>query len=215
MREIIDRVATVVREEIGSDGTGHDWHHVDQVRKMALRIAQAEGGDVEIIELAALVHDIGDRKFHGSEESGDRKVRSLLRLCSVPECRIARVADIARRVSFKGAKVTDDMPTLEGKIVQDADCIFAIGAIGCARVFAYGGSRGRPLYDPTEEPVFADSADAYFESKRRSSLHHFPEKLFLLYDRLHTPTARAIAESRHQFLLRFYEQFLAEWEGRV
>jgi len=207
MRETIEKVEGAVKKLLAGEATGHDWHHIRQVRDIALRIAEKEGGDRVLIELAALVHDVGDHKFHDSEEAGDRATKELLEECGVPAGMATKAADVARRVSFKGAGVADDMPTLEGKIVQDADRLYALGAIGVARVFAYGGKKDRPLYDPNEHILHATEPDAYY-GKGTSSIGHFYEKLLHLKDRIHTNTAREIAEKRD------LARFLAEWDAK-
>ena len=138
MQDILLRVEGKVKELLAGEATGHDWYHVKQVRDMSLRIAKVEGGDTELIELAALAHDVGDRKFFGSEAEGEAVTRKVLSECGVDSEMLEKVMDIVNRVSFKGAGVLDDMPTLEGKIVQDADRLYALGAIGIARTFAYG-----------------------------------------------------------------------------
>lgn len=203
-------LARRVQEDFAADPGGHDWWHVWRVWQTARRLALAEGADVYVVELAALGHDVEDWKLerpHGT-------LRGWLEEIGVGEGVIEAVEDICRRVSFKGASVPDEMPTLEGRVVQDADRLDSIGAIAIARTFAYGGAKGRLLYDPEEEPVLHGSFEHY-KSSSSSSLMHFYEKLFLLKDRLHTASARALAEERHAFMERYVEQFLAEWEGRA
>jgi uncharacterized protein len=202
-----------VQEHYKGEATGHDWHHIRRVRDMALRIAAIEGGDVMLIEIAALVHDIGDHKFHPTPEIADQALRYFLLKHGVSGPLFEQSIDIAQRVSFKGVGVPDDMPTLEGKIVQDADRLDAIGAIAIARVFTYGGAHGRPIHDP-DIPVRVPSTAEEYLSSRTPSFHHFFEKLFHLKDRIHTPTARKIAEARHEYMVNFTRQFQAEWEGK-
>lgn len=210
---VIRRVEEAVRLEMERADKAHDWHHIDRVRTMALRIADEEGGDPELIELAALVHDVGDRKMHESEAEGLIALTALLSRCSVPQDLAARVIDIAQRVSFKGAGVPDDMTTLEGKIVQDADRLDALGAIGIARTFVYGGSKGRPMYDPENAATIHTDAESYFGDKTSSTLHHFYEKLLHLQDRMHTRSGRRIAAQRHDYMEQFLKRFLLEWDG--
>ena len=202
-----------VKELMSGEATGHDWYHVDQVRKMALRIAETEGGDKEIIELAALAHDVGDRKFHSSEEEGERKTRDLLNECGFSTDVSEKVMDIIHKLSFKGAGVVDEMPTVEGRIVQDADRLYALGAIGIARTFAYGGAKGRPIYDPEIPAERHASKEAYYGSVS-PTINHFYEKLLLLKGRINTATAKEIAERRHAYMEGFLEQFYAEWDAR-
>lgn len=213
MREIIDVVASEVKKLLEKEATGHDWHHMRQVRDTALLIAESEGGDKDIIELAALVHDVGDRKFNESEQAGHHATLDLLARCGVPSEVAQTVADIARRVSFKGANVPDDMPTLEGKIVQDADRLYALGAIGLARTFAYGGKKGKPIYDPDIPPMLADNAEDYY-GKDSTTINHFYEKLLLLKDRMHTKKGREMAEKRTKILEDFLAEFMREWEAK-
>ncbi len=214
MRDVIERVEVRVKELFSGDATGHDWWHVKQVRDMALRIAQAEGGDVELVELAALSHDMGDRKFFESEDAGREMTRKTLAECGVPADLLEKVLDIAQRVSFKGAASVDDMPTLEGKIVQDADRLYALGAIGIARAFAYGGAKNRPMYDPETDAVLTKSGEEYYTKPSSSTIHHFYEKLLLLKDRMHTDTAKKIAEGRHEFMETFLKRFMDEWDAK-
>jgi len=165
------------------------------------------------VQLAALLHDIADWKFHaGDEEAGPRAARAWLEQCGVEPAVITRVGDIIRRVSFQGAGVPDQLDTLEGQLVQDADRLDALGAIGIARAFAYGGYRGRALYDPAAQPKPHTSFEEY-RASQSSTLQHFYEKLLLLKDRLNTAAARELAEPRHAFMLTFLDQFMAEWEG--
>ncbi|WP_456448463.1 HD domain-containing protein [Oceanithermus sp.] len=197
-----------VESAFSGDESGHDWWHVWRVWRLARRIAAAEGADPLLVELAALGHDVEDHKLGRTEGT----LAAWLTEAGVDEATAARVVEITQRVSFKGAGVPDAMPTLEGRVVQDADRLDAIGAIGIARAFAYGGARGRLLYDPAETPELHARFEDY-KKTNSSSLMHFYEKLFLLKERLHTPTARAIAEERHAFMERFVQRFLAEWEG--
>lgn len=178
---------------------------------LARAIGAAEGAQLEIVELGALVHDIADWKFHDGDDSvGPREARKLLAEEGADESLIEQVVDIVCTISFKGAGVPTPMRSLEGKCVQDADRLDAIGAIGIARCFAYGGHAGRLMYDPDEPPVMHASAEQYKASKGHS-LNHFYEKLFLLKDRMNTATGKAMAQERHQFMEQFVRQFLAEW----
>jgi uncharacterized protein len=213
MQKAAFQLTEKVKEILSGEATGHDWHHIRQVRDMALRIAKVEGGDREIIELAALAHDIGDRKLRESEEEGIKFTREVLLACGVHEPILGKIMDIIVRVSFKGAGVADDMPTLEGKIVQDADRLYALGAIGIARTFAYGGKMGRPIYDPNEKIVHATNAEQYY-AKPTSTVGHFEEKLLHLAGRMHTKTAKSIAERRDAYLRNFLSQFMSEWEAK-
>jgi uncharacterized protein len=213
MNELIQIVAAHIRQQFEGEGSGHDWHHINRVWKLARRIGQAEGANLEIVELGALLHDIADWKFTGGDEAvGPLEAEKLLKRLGVEPGTILQVVDIVKTISFKGAGVQTPMRTLDGKCVQDADRLDAIGAIGIARCFAYGGHAGRTLYEPDAVPVLHASADAYKASKA-ASLNHFYEKLLLLKDRMNTATGKAIAEERHLFMVAFEQQFLAEWRG--
>lgn len=206
VEQIIQALAERVQRESIAEGS-HDWWHVWRVWQLARRIGRAEGADLEVVELAALCHDLEDWKYEHTP-----KIKPILNELGVPSQTTSQVLGICQSISFKGAGVADEMPTLEGQVVQDADRLDAIGAIGIARCFAFGGARSRSLYDPTDSPELHASFAAY-QSKSGSSLNHFYEKLFLLKDRMHTPTARAMAEARHHYMEGFVQQFLTEWEG--
>ncbi len=212
---VIERTRAFVRARCEGETTGHDWHHVDRVRRTALVIGREEEADLYVVELAALLHDVADWKFHdGDEEIGPHTAASWLRSLGVEEETVAHVRDIVRDISFKGAGVPTPMRTREGDVVQDADRLDGIGAIGIARAFAYGGSRGLPLHDPEMKPLLAASVEAY-KAHRGSTINHFPEKLLLLAGRMNTDAGRRIARERHAFMQRFLEQFHAEWEGKA
>lgn len=212
---IIAQTEAHVRTTLSDDGTGHDWWHVQRVRRNALRIAEQEDVDRFVVELAALLHDIADWKFHGGdEEAGPRAARAWLERLELPEPTIAHICAIVAGVSFKGAGVPTPMASREGMVVQDADRLDALGAIGIARAFAYGGSRGRTLHDP-DAPPRPHASFAQYRSNTGPTINHFYEKLLLLQERMHTPTARHIAAARHAFMEQFLQQFLAEWEGRA
>jgi uncharacterized protein len=211
--EVLRRTADHARAVLSGDGTGHDWHHVDRVRRVALRLADAERADPYVVELAALLHDIADWKFHGGDETaGPRAAREWLASLEVDAATIDHVAAIVAGLSFKGAGVATEMPTIEGRVVQDADRLDAIGAIGVARTFAYGGHRGQPLYDPEIAPTLHADFAAY-KKTGGTSLNHFHEKLLLLKDRMQTESGRRWAEARHEYIAAFVERFLAEWES--
>ena len=210
---LAQRVAAYIRAKFAGESSGHDWQHIDRVRRLALRIAAAEGADAQVAEVAALVHDIADWKFHGGdEEVGPREAQRLLVREGADAQLVGQVVDIVRTISYKGAGVATPMRTLEGRCVQDADRLDAIGAIGIARCFAYGGHAGRPLYDPDVPPVLHASAHDYKAAKSHS-LNHFHEKLLLLRERMHTPTGRALAERRHRYMEDFVARFLREWDA--
>lgn len=209
--DLVERVADHIRARFLSESSGHDWHHIHRVWTLARQIAVQEGANREIVELGALVHDIADWKFHDGDESvGPREAERLLIREGVSADAIGPVVEIVATISYKGAGVNTQMRTLEGQCVQDADRLDAIGAIGIARCFAYGGHAGRLIHDPDVPPVLHGTAEAYKEAKG-TSLNHFYEKLFLLKGRMNTPSGRALAEMRHQFMEDFVRKFLVEW----
>lgn len=211
--DVLARTEAFVREKMEGEGSGHDWWHVHRVRRLALRLAREEGADPYVTELAALLHDVADHKFHGGDETvGPRVARGWLSGLGVDPAVTEHVADIIARLSFKGAGVATPMETAEGRVVQDADRLEALGAIGIARTFAYGGSRGRALYEPDAPPEMHASFDAY-KASRGHTINHFHEKLFLLRERMNTASARRIAEARHRYMEAFVARFMAEWEG--
>ena len=201
-----------VRALFAGDASGHDWFHTQRVMRMAARLAREEGADQEICELAALLHDADDYKLTGGAPGATDNAERLLRDFGYPLDMREKICAIIRSVSFKGTD-TAVPETLEGKVVQDADRLDAIGAIGIARAFAFGGSRGRVMYDPDEPPSLGMSGEEYARSKG-TSVNHFYEKLLLLRDMMNTPSARAVAQERHRVMQAFLEEFLAEWDGR-
>ncbi|RYM32970.1 HD domain-containing protein [Brumimicrobium glaciale] len=213
MKEVIQAVEQQVKKLFENEGTGHDWFHIDRVRNIALKIQEKEGGNREVIELAALLHDISDHKFNGGDfEKGAEVASQILDHLNVNiETKLA-VALIVKYVSFKGSGEKDTMDSLEGKIVQDADRIDAIGAIGVARTFAYGGSIGQPIYDPAIPPKIKQSKESYIK-ERTHTVNHFYEKLLILKDRMHTHSGKVIAEKRTLFMEEFLDQFYEEWGG--
>lgn len=212
--DLIARTADFVREKFLHEGSGHDWEHIRRVWHVARALAHhTPQADRLRTELGALLHDIADWKFHGGdEEAGPRAARAWLENQHAEESVIQAVETIIREVSFKGKGVPTPMSTLEGELVQDADRLDAIGAIGVARAFAYGGHKGRPLHDPSVPPVEHDTFASYKQNVA-PTINHFYEKLLHLRERLHTPAARRVAEQRHAFLETFLTQFLREWEG--
>ncbi len=209
---LIDRTVDYVRQKMSGDSSGHDWWHIDRVWRTARMLADAEGADREVVELAALLHDLADWKFAGGDESaGPRAARDWLSSLQVAESTIEHVSDIIATLSFKGAGVQTPMRTLEGQCVQDADRLDAIGAVGIARCFAFGGAKGRLMHDPEVSPEMHEYFAAY-KKNSGPSINHFYEKLLLLKDRINTATARRLAEQRHVFMEQFLQQFFAEWE---
>ena len=210
---IIEHTADHVRAALSGDGTGHDWWHVYRVWKMARRIGQSENADLLVVELAALLHDIADWKAHGGDSTiGPKMAMAWLKSLDLDSNTVEHVCQIIAGISFKGARVEQPTLSLEGRVVQDADRLDAIGAIGIARAFAYGGSKGRVIYDPTCQPTVHRTADSYLNNNG-TTINHFYEKLLLLKDRMNTPAGKAIAERRHQFMEDYLRRFYEEWEG--
>lgn len=210
-QDAIAKTATFVKTRMQGEGSGHDWWHVYRVWQNARKISQGEWADLYIIELAALLHDIADHKFNdGDLKAGSRLANQWLNNLNLQQKDVKHICDIIETISYKGAQVETPMKTIEGKIVQDADRLDAIGAIGIARCFAYGGYKQRELYNPDIKPEMHDD----FENYRNSigpSLNHFYEKLLLLKDRMNTATAKKMAEERHTYMEAYLEKFLNEW----
>lgn len=213
--EVIEKIAEEVKARLGGEGSGHDWWHVSRVWKMAKRIGEKEKTDLFRVELGALLHDIADWKFHdGDDTVGPKMAREMLEKYKVPQETIDAVCQIIKEVSFKGAQVKTEPSTLEGKVVQDADRLDALGAIGIARAFAYGGHKNRIMYDPNIAPVMHATKEEYSKSQN-PTINHFYEKLLLLKGLMNTETAKEIAESRHEFMEGYLRRFFKEWEGEM
>lgn len=210
---ILHATEKYVRELSMGESTGHDWWHIHRVRNLALKLSQEENADDFVVELASLLHDVADHKFHdGNEDIGPKTAQEFLTSLAVDDEVIEHVVDIIRGISYKGAGVDTPMKTIEGKVVQDADRLDAMGAIGIARAFAYGGYKGREIYNPEIKPELHQTFKHYKKSTG-PSINHFYEKLFLLKDRMNTATASKIAIKRHQVMRVFVEQFMEEWKG--
>ncbi len=208
---IIERTKSYVRETLEGEGTGHDWWHIQRVLNNAVLIGEKEGADMLVVQLGALLHDIADFKFHGGDETvGPRVAKEWLEQLHVTPSIIERVVHIVKDISFKGANVATPMQTLEGKVVQDADRLDALGAIGIARTFAYGGYRGNELHNPEQAPVMHDTFEAY-KNSNGTTINHFYEKLLLLKELMNTSTGKALAEERHRYMEEFLTQFYREW----
>lgn len=213
--EILKNAEAFAKEVLGKEGTGHDFWHVYRVLSSARKIQEAEGGDLFIIELAVFLHDVGDWKVIGKDEDDYGIAENFLREQEVLEEDIKQVMFIIKNMSFsKTFEGKKKDVSLEFRIVQDADRLDALGAIGVARAFAYGGKKGQLLYNPEVSAQDFSSVEEY-RSGTGSTLHHFEEKLFLLKDLMNTKTARAIAEKRELFVKEYVAQFLAEWEGEL
>ncbi|RNA69426.1 HD domain-containing protein [Alteribacter keqinensis] len=208
MTEMIKKAEAWARSFFDTDSTGHDWFHTDRVRKMALTIAGEEGADLYVTEMTALLHDIADDKFYSSEKEGERVVRRWLHEQKVQQKEII-LSNIAS-VSFSSGETPE---TLEGKIVQDADRLEAIGAIGIARCFMYAGAAGDPMYDP-DIKVRSEMSKKEYRTGKSTAVNHFYEKLLKLSCKMNTNTGRNLAKERHRFLESFLGEFFDEWDGR-
>lgn len=210
---IVDATIIYVKQQLEGAEAGHDWFHIERVYRNALHIADQEHCNREVVQLAALLHDIADSKFHGGDESiGPKTARTFLESQHAEEATIDHVVKIIENISFKGGKTERTFSSLELDIVQDADRLDAIGAIGIARTFNYGGYKNRPMYDPAIAPNMHMTKEEY-KASNAPTINHFYEKLLLLKDRMNTPTGRKLAEERHRFMEVFLAQFYAEWEG--
>ncbi len=213
--ELIANTIKFVKKSLQNAEGGHDWFHIQRVWANAKHIAEGEEADILIVELGALLHDIADSKFHNGDESvGPLVASDFLKSQDVDPKIIDHVIKIIENVSFKGGNVTRDFSSIELDIVQDADRLDAIGAIGIARTFNYGGFKNRALYDPEIEPNLNMTKEEYKASKA-PTINHFYEKLLLLKDRMNTETGRRIAADRHAFMVEYLNQFYAEWNGEA
>ncbi len=208
---ILAQARAYVREQLQSDASGHDWWHIERVVALAGRIAGDVGADPYVCELAALLHDVADYKIAGDDAVGLARVSDWLEAHQVEVGVAAEVREIIGDMSYAGGN-RPPMRSQAGRVVQDADRLDAIGAIGIARAFAFGGSRGRSLYDPEQAPTTYSSKEAY-RSSTSSTINHFHEKLLLLKDQMNTSLGRQLASARHRYLEDFLEEFMAEWRG--
>jgi len=211
--EITLQTIAFVKEQLQGAEGGHDWFHIERVYKNAMLIAADEQCDSTTVQLAALLHDIADSKFHGGDETiGPKTARTFLETIAVPFETIDHVIKIIENISFKGGKVARNFSSIELDIVQDADRIDAIGAIGIARAFNYGGFKNRALYDPNIAPNTTMTKEEY-KTNNAPTINHFYEKLLLLKDKMNTFSGKKIAQERHHYMEGFLAQFYAEWEG--
>ncbi len=211
MKEVILQIETELKNRFKDEPTGHDWEHIRRVRDMAMHIQSLEGGDPFVIELGALLHDISDHKFNGGIlNAGGEKAREWLEQLKVDEKIVLQVSALVDQVSFKGAGVKTGKLNLETQIVQDADRLDALGAVGIARAFAFGGNRNQLIHSDSIKIVEHDSFESYVNAKT-TSINHFYEKLLLLKNRINTKTAKKIAEDRHLFMEQFLQKFLTDW----
>jgi len=217
-QKLIKSTVNFVKKTLEGAEGGHDWFHIERVHKNALLIAQGENVDLFIVALGALLHDIADAKFYDGDESiGPKKATDFLKSEGVNEKVILHIENIIRYVSFKSSLDTDKMDKFDSpelQVIQDADRLDAIGAIGIARTFNYGGFKNRTLYDPDIEPLVDQDKETY-KSSKAPTINHFYEKLLLLKDKMNTETARKIAQNRHEFMLQYLDQFYNEWNGKA
>ena len=217
-KEVIKSTIDFVKNTLEGAEGGHDWFHIERVYKNAKLIAQGEEVDLFIVELGSLLHDIADAKFHEGDESiGPKKAADFLRSMDINETIILHIENIIRYVSFKSSLDADKKEAFnsnELRVIQDADRLDAIGAIGIARTFNYGGFKNRALYDPAIAPLIDQDKETYKNSKA-PTINHFYEKLLLLKDKMNTESARKIAEKRHLFMEQYLDQFYDEWNGKA
>jgi uncharacterized protein len=211
-RQIIIDVAGILKQRYAGDATGHDWLHLERVWDMAKKLAEGQPVDGFVVEMAALLHDVDDFKFKKPGEGQMAQIKAIVERYEIDESAKNLIYEIASHVSFKGGGVPDNQPTLEGQIVQDADRLDALGAIGISRTFVYNGAKGAPVYDPAMKPD-PHKTEAEYVNLKSTAINHFYEKLLLLKDRLHTAKARQIAEKRHKFMQDFLDEFWAETKG--
>ena len=211
--DLINKTILFVKEKLQNAEGGHDWFHVERVYKNALLIAQEENCDLTVVKLGALLHDIADSKFYdGDETIGPKVAKAFLESEKVEEATISHVLNIIENISFKGGKVERKFSSKELDIVQDADRLDALGAIGIARTFNYGGFKNRAIYNPQIAPNTNMTKEEYKKSDA-PSINHFYEKLLLLKDKMNTESGKKIADERHKYMEGFLSQFYAEWDG--
>ena len=211
--DLIGKTISFVKEKLANAEGGHDWFHVERVYRNAILISKNEVCNTAIVQLAALLHDIADSKFHdGDETVGPKMAREFLESQEVDEATITHVINIIENISFKGGNFQNTFSSKELDIVQDADRLDAIGAIGIARMFNYGGFKNSVIYDPKIAPKNKMTKEEY-KKNDSPTINHFYEKLFLLKDKMNTETGKEIAKERHRYMEGFLSQFYAEWEG--
>jgi uncharacterized protein len=210
---IIKHTVAFVQKELKEAEGGHDWFHIYRVWKNAKHIASHEAADLLVVELGALLHDIADSKFNDGDESvGPAKARDFLMEKKVEAHIIEHVESIIKNISFKGGREAQQFKSIELDIVQDADRLDAMGAIGIARAFNYGGFKNRKIYDPEIKPNLHKTKEQY-KKNEDPTINHFYEKLLLLKEKMNTNTGKQMAEQRHLFMEQYLEQFYSEWEG--
>lgn len=213
MSNLIEKTKAFVKQQLQGAEGGHDWFHIERVYNNALLIAKGEKCDPVVVQLGALLHDIADSKFHNGDETvGPETARKFLQQENVSETIIDQVVGIIENISFKGGNFDKKFSSVELDIVQDADRLDALGAIGIARTFNYGGFKNRTLYDPAIQPNLNMTKEEY-KASTAPTVNHFYEKLLLLKGRMNTQTGKQLAEERHRYMEGFLSQFYAEWNG--
>ena len=215
MKNHITLTINFVKEKLEGAEAGHDWFHIERVWKLSKKIAEKEGGNLEVIELSALLHDIADPKFHNGDETLALKIsQNFLEEIQVDAELIEQVLFVIKNISFKNRAEAPENPPLELQIVQDADRLDAIGAIGIARTFNFGGFKNNLMYHPEIKPNLGMNKEEYKKSNG-TTINHFYEKLLLLKDLMNTETAKKIASERHDFMLKFLDEFYKEWKVEI
>ena len=212
---IIKNTIEFVKNTLKNNESGHDWFHIYRVYKLAKHISNYEKVDLFIVELGALLHDIADQKFHNGDETiGPKKAKEFLKTQNVEKEIIEHIINIIKNISFKGGNFKQKFKSPELEIIQDADRLDALGAIGIARTFNYGGYKNNIIYDPNIKPQLNMTPQEY-KNKKSTTINHFYEKLLLLQDKMNTNKGKELAKHRHEFMEKFLEEFYLEWEGKL
>jgi uncharacterized protein len=210
---LIENTFAFVKKQLENAESGHDWFHIERVYKTALTISETESCQKLVVQLGALLHDIADSKFHNGDETiGPKTAKNFLESQNCDPIIINHVVQIIENISFKGGKTNRNFSSIELDIVQDADRLDAIGAVGIARTFNYGGFKNRQIYDPNIHPNLKMTKEEY-KNSTAPTINHFYEKLLLLKDKMNTETGKKMAQNRHDFMEVFLNQFYAEWLG--
>ena len=208
--QVIEKTKEYVKQRLLNEGSGHDWYHIERVYNLGKHLAKIEKADMFIVELTTLLHDIEDWKFSDDNKSNTTLTENLLKDLGVDDTDINTICTIIKTMSFKGGVVSSKQDTIEGMVVQDADRLDAIGAIGIARTFAYGGNKNRVMYNPDIAPKTFESLEQV-KSSDNHTINHFYEKLLKLKDLMNTESAKKLAQRRHDFMENFLDEFYEEW----
>ena len=212
-QQLVDKTEVYVRNLLESEGSGHDWWHIYRVKEMSLRLAREEGADSFVCVMAALLHDLADEKVTGDEQKGKELVEGWLRKLQLDQYTAGHIIQIIGTLSYRGGG-GPRMETIEGMVVQDADRLDAIGAIGIARAFVFSGSKGQIIHDPDKHPNVDMSAEEY-KKRETTAINHFYEKLLKLKGLMNTKRGRELAGQRHRFMLKYLDVFYGEWDGKA